>query len=121
MSSYFIDFTAFIDERKRPDGFRREVHIQETYNNILDTEHLQLIVNERFIKLVSSAGIVALKNPDEIIDSKITFDKRIFIPWHMVTHMSVNVMPITEPSIPISQDVLIPINAIKEKESKKAN
>jgi hypothetical protein len=106
MATYFADYVAYVDERKRPEGFPHEVHIHETYGEVENTEHLKAIVNDRFVKLVTGAGLVVLKDPSEILDSTtITFDKRRFIPWHCLTHMELKVTLLPEPSRP--QDLLI--------------
>lgn len=107
-ASYFVDFTAYVDQRKLPVGFPTEVHVLETYSDVENTAHLQAIVNDRFVKMVNSAGLVVLKDPTGIIDSSvISFDRRRFIPWHMLTHMELRVSLIPEPSEQ-SQDSLVP-------------
>lgn len=109
-ATYFVDFIGYMDERKRPEGFPHEVHILETYENVENTQHLQMIVNERFVKLVTSAGLVVLKDPSGIIETGIvTFDRRRFIPWHMLTHMELKVSIIPELSLQ-SQDSLTPVD-----------
>ena len=116
-STYFVDFTAYVDERKRPEGFPREVHVQETHENIEDTLHLQMVVNDRFVKLVTSSGLVVLKDPDAVITSGvITFDKRRFVPWHLLTHMEVTVTRIPDRHQP--QDLIAPPGTEPEKKSK---
>lgn len=110
--SYYVVFTAYIDERKRPENFPREVHIKDVYDRVESVEHLQFLVNDRFTKLVLSAGLVVFKNEDEPEPEhgKITFDKRIFVPWHMITHMKLDVHHM--PSKPSVQDSIIPVTAV---------
>jgi hypothetical protein len=116
--SYFVDFTAFIDERKRPEGFPKAIHIKDAYNNIESLEHLQYKVNERFVKLISGTGLVVLKDEDEIIDEgKITFDKRIYVPWHMITYMKLDVFHIP-PSLSTVQDSIVPVSALPPEPTK---
>jgi hypothetical protein len=108
MSQYFADFIGYIDEQRRPENFPHEVHVHEQYGEIENIEHLKAVVNDRFVKLVTSAGLVVLKDPSEILDSvAVTFDRRRYIPWSMITHMEVKVTLIPEPPSP--QDKLIPI------------
>ncbi len=120
-ASYFVDFTAYVDELRRPENFPHEVHVQETYSDVENTNHLQAIVNDRFIKMVASAGLVVLKDSSGILDSSIiTFDKRRFVPWHMLTHMEVSVKLITE--FPNPQEPLLPIRLAPEpKQKEKVN
>lgn len=111
MPNYFVVFTAHIDERKRPEGFPKEVYVKEQYNDCQSADHIKVIVNDRFIKLVTSAGLVVLKNPDEPLEENIfTFDKRVFVPWHMITHLYVDVEQLVMPPIPTPQDSLIPVD-----------
>ena len=117
-SSYYVEFTAFINERIRPEGFPREVKVQETFENIENTAHLQFKVNERFIQLVTSAGLIILKNPTDILDSNIiTFDKRWFVPWHMITHMGLRVERMPQ-VISTPQDSLVPHDPAPEEKPK---
>jgi hypothetical protein len=96
LSTYFVDFVANIDENKRPENFPKQVHDKQVFE-VESLEHLQFLVNKRFVELVSSSGMVVLKNDSEIIDQgKLTFDKRVYVPWHMITHMTLNaqLMPV---------------------------
>jgi len=90
--SYFVVFTAHIDRWKRPENFPHKVHVKDVFDNVESIEHLQFLVNDKFLKLVASNGIVVIKNEDEPMEEgKITFDKRIFVPWHMITYMELDV------------------------------
>jgi hypothetical protein len=92
MDSYFVVFNAHIDELRRPENFPHVVKIKDVYNDVENIPHLQFLVNDRFTKLVISAGLVVMKNEDEPVEEgKITFDKRVFVPWHMITHMTLDV------------------------------
>jgi hypothetical protein len=105
-SVYFVNFVGFIDERKRPEGFPRKINDKQVFE-VESLQHLQSMVNDRFIKLVSQSGLVVMKDDTEIQDeNKLTFDKRVFVPWHMITHMvlEVNMMPVR----PMLQDSIVP-------------
>lgn len=115
-ATYFVDFIAYVNERIRPEGFPREVHVQETYTDIESTHHLQAIVNRRFVELVTAAGLVVLKDPTGLQDqSVISFDRRIFVPWHLLTHMTLKVTLIPQLR---TQDSLLPPELIPEKKPK---
>jgi len=117
-ASYFVDFTAYVNERIRPEGFPKELHIQESYENVESTSHLQMIVNDRFVKLVTSAGLVVLKDPTGIMDTSIiTFDRRRFVPWHMLTHMELKVTLIPETNLQ-PQDSILPPELVTEPKKK---
>jgi len=97
MSEYFVRFAAHIDERKRPENFPKIVFIDETIG-VESIDQLSENVNRRFKGLVSAPGLVVLKNPDEILDTNVmTFDKRVFVPWHMITHFEAFVNLLSTP------------------------
>lgn len=109
MPDFFVEFTAHIDERKRPENFPQDVYIRETYVNIQSAEDLAKILNRRFESLIRDPGLVVFKDIDDTIDSTvITFDKRVFVPWHMITHFFANVKPLVNQEKP-SVDVLAPV------------
>jgi hypothetical protein len=109
MSKFFTRYAAKVVENKRPDGFPREIYVDETYEDIQSQEQLQDIVNKRFRAMVMSAGLVVMKDHDGTIDASIiTFDKRMFVPWHMLCNFHIDMIKqIVEPS-PVPQDALVP-------------
>lgn len=110
MSDYFVDYTAFIDERKRPENFPHQVHVINILRNVQSIDQLKDDVNKHFLNLVTSAGLVVMKDPSEPVEQdRITFDKRFFVPWHMLTHMQVDVSVISPPpNKGRPQDLLVP-------------
>lgn len=109
MSDYYVDYTAFIDERKRPENFPKLIHVVRILNNVHGVEQLKKDVNETFLELVQSAGLVAVKDPNEIVEQgMVTFDKRFFVPWHMLTHMQVDVKVLSRPEAVIPQAPIVP-------------
>jgi len=100
MSEYFVRFAAHIDERKRPENFPKVVFIDETIG-VESIDQLSENVNRRFKGLVSAPGLVVLKDPNEVLDTNVmTFDKRVFVPWHMITHFEAFVNLLTAPPTP---------------------
>ena len=115
MPNYFVRFTAHIDERKRPEGFPHEVYVDQTYENVEGAQQIREIANQRFLQLVSSPGLVVLVSPTETLDQNlVTFDKRVFVPWHMLTHFHMNVNQLVVPPDPISADPISPENSTEE-------
>jgi hypothetical protein len=109
MTDYYVDYTAFVDERKRPENFPKQVHVVRILNSIQGTDHLKHEVNQVFLELVTSAGLVAMKDPNEIVEQgMVTFDKRFFVPWHMLTHMQVDVKVLVRPEAVIPQSPIVP-------------
>jgi hypothetical protein len=109
MSNYFVKFTAPVDRFKRPDGFPEEISVVDLLYNVQGTEHLKQLVNRKFVDLVTSAGLVAMKDPDAIVDQNmVTFDKRFFVPWHMLTSLTVDVKLLVDPLERNPQDLIVP-------------
>jgi len=97
MSDYYVRFTGHIDERKRPEGFPRSVIIDESYS-VENEAHLGQVVNERFKSLVQAPGIVVMKDANALVEHGImTFDKRMYVPWHMITHFDAVIKLISPP------------------------
>lgn len=95
MQDFFVQFTAHIDERKRPENFPKQIYIRETYGNVQNVEQLATFLNKRFESLIKDPGLVVFKDIDDTIDSTaISFDKRVFVPWHMITHFHAEVKPL---------------------------
>ena len=102
MTAYFFEFTAHIDETRRPKdvNFPKEVHIHETYDGIESKEQLVALFNERVTALTQrQAGIAVFPDASRMRDAEITFDQRIYIPWHMVTHFRGRVVPMAQKAI----------------------
>ncbi len=97
MSDYYVRFTGYIDERKRPEGFPHHVIIDESYT-VENEAHLGQIVNERFKSLVQAPGIVVMKDANAPVEHGImTFDRRMYVPWHMITHFDALIKLISPP------------------------
>jgi hypothetical protein len=121
MPDYMIEWEAHIDERKRPENFPRSVFVREHYPQVESDEQLKQIFNARVKAMVVNPGLVVLPD-DEVLDlSKLTFDKRIYIPWHMITHFHGRVNLITPQSLPeIPLESLIPQDPSPTETEKKA-
>ena len=114
MPSYLFEFTANIDERKRPENFPNEIYVREQYPEIENDHQLQELFNSRFVTMIKNPGLVVFPDESEIIQTSLTFDRRIFVPWHMITHFRGRVKLITphpsESLIP-AEPVLDPVDA----------
>ena|SRR5271166_3021648 len=97
MPNYFVRFTAHIDERKRPENFPKEIYIDETYENVEGgAQQIRQIANQRFLQLAMANGLVSLKKQETMEQELVTFDKRVYVPWHMITHMHMKVTQLVE-------------------------
>ena len=115
MSSYVVRFTGYIDERKRPENFPKTVEIIESYGQIETTDQLKMLVNSRVTDLAMAPGLIALKNPTSMIDTThVAFNKRRFVPWHMITHLEMQVELSPEPASHQPDPILPVAEKVKE-------
>jgi len=112
---YLLEFEAHIDERKRPEGFPRSVFIREQYGNVEDNQ-LKDLYNNRVKTIVTNPGIVVFPEDETIDASKLNFDQRLYIPWHMVTHFHGTVKLITAPPAKTPLESLAPADPVVEKD-----
>lgn len=120
---YLFEFTAHIDENKRPkdENFPKVVHVIEQYGGIESDEQVQDLYNKRVKALVMNPGIVVFLHENELIQSSLTFHQRYFIPWHMITHFHGRVKLMTPAEqLKTSLDSLIPSNPEPTEKDKKA-
>lgn len=114
MADYLFEWTAHIVENKRPDGFPREVFVREQYANLPD-ERVKEFYNERVKMMVSNPGLVVFPNDAETIDSSLTFDQRVYVPWHMITHFHGRVKVLTPSPEASPLDNIVPVDAEPER------
>jgi hypothetical protein len=114
---YLFEFTAHIDERKRPEGFPRKVFVREQYDQV-PAEALRELYNNRAKALVTSVGLSVFLN-DPVLTDPLGINQRVFIPWHMITHFQGELKPIMPKPEPILLEQLTPPNGPAPKEAKK--
>lgn len=107
MADFMMEWEAHIDERKRPEGFPHSVFVREQYQNIESDDQLKQIFNNRVKQMVTNPGLVVFPEDESIDASKLTFDQRIFVPWHMITHFSGRVKIVTP-----AQQAEIPLESL---------
>jgi hypothetical protein len=114
MPDYAIEFEGHIDERKRPEGFPRSVFVREQYQGIETDQQLKELYNSRFLTIVKQPGFVVYLE-DQIIDgTSLSFDQRVYIPWHMITHFHGNAKLMT----PQLENIMPQEVTLSEKEKK---
>jgi hypothetical protein len=116
--SYLFEFTAHIDERKRPEGFPKKVFVREQYQDLPD-EEVKNLYNQRVKSMVTAPGIVVFLDDHEIILTDLSFDQRTYIPWHMITHFGGRAVVITPKPEPTPLEALFPPNGPAPQEAKK--
>ncbi|VVB52900.1 Uncharacterised protein [uncultured archaeon] len=94
MQEYLIVFQAHVDRLRSPENFPTSVLIKETVFAESE-EQLKHIYNAKFSLHVASPGLAVWIDPDRVDASRITFNQKIFVPWHMITYFHGDVHPIT--------------------------
>lgn len=91
---YIVTFTAFIDERKRPERFPKVIKdvLPVTFNN--GTE-LVNFVNARNEMYNRNQGMGVNLDPGSLEDLSIIDTKRVWVPMHMITHLTASIKALT--------------------------
>jgi hypothetical protein len=85
---YTVRFIGYIDERKRPEGFPHEVYVDAFYR-VKDGQELKEAINGQCRVFINQQCMVVPKEPGKLEDmSRVQFDIRMLVPWHMITHLS---------------------------------
>jgi hypothetical protein len=95
MPDYFFEFTAHIDRLRAPENFPREVYVKEQYYQLPNDDVVKELYNKRFQIMIANPGIVVFLDDEPTIESKLNFDKRVFVPWHMITYFHGRIKLIT--------------------------
>jgi hypothetical protein len=83
-ADYVVEYSYHIDERKRPEGFPKIVYVIDHYQNIENEAAIVELYNNRFRGLAKEPGVVVFLDQNKIDSSKVNFDSRVFVPWHMI-------------------------------------
>ena len=116
MPDYLFEFTAHIVEDKRPEGFPRQVFIREQYVDLPDSESVKTLYNSRVKSLVTNPGIVVFIDDKAIIDTELSFDQRVFIPWHMISYLHGRAKQLTPPEAMLDKMALPELPPVKPKD-----
>lgn len=86
-----------IVEALRPDDFPQEIYIDHVVRDFTD-EQIMNLINTTVTKIVATGAMVVMKDPgDEDQTGKVHFDLRMVVPVHMISHLTSDVMRMTEP------------------------
>jgi len=94
MSDYVIVFTAYLDERKRPEGFPRKVKevLTARFDRLPD---LVDFVNKRHQMYIQSKGMGATLDKVDLDRLGITETERVWIPERMIAFTTVVIKNMT--------------------------
>lgn len=99
---YLFTFTAYIDERKRPEGFPKVIYDKIIWN-CQNNEEIVKFVNNRCALYTMNHGIGVRINPDALEDLGIVNTDRMWVPSHMITHLTATFRLITDANKQISE------------------
>ncbi len=87
MSDYRVRFIGHIDDRKRPEGFPREVY-SDIFCRVKNEQELKAAINEQSKVFILQQCMVVPKGDVLVEDmSKVRFDTRMMVMMHMITHI----------------------------------
>ena len=96
---FLVTFIFHIDERKRPEGFPRQVRDLVMINSD-SKQGLVTAVNTESLKYIRMQGVSVRKDPYAAEDPNKLDTERMFVPLHMITHFEADVKTITgEPAV----------------------
>ena len=91
---YILTFTGYIDERKRPERFPRVIEDKIIWS-FDKTEDLVNFVNNRVALYAKNQGMGVTLDEKVIEDLSIVDTNRMWVPLHMITHMTATYKAIT--------------------------
>lgn len=88
MTSYFVTFMAYIDERKRPENFPKVIH----FSAMIHAENQEQLGGQvnllLFQNFVQPQGVGVRRDPYKTEEvGKQDLNDRMWIPMHMITHI----------------------------------
>jgi hypothetical protein len=91
---YLVTFVFHIDERKRPEGFPRQV--RDLIIVSADSKQgLVTAVNTESLKYIRMQGASVRKDPYAMENPNKLDTERMFVPIHMITHFEAEVKTVT--------------------------
>lgn len=100
MTEYFVTFTAYIDERKRPENFPKKIHslaiVQaDTVDQLVKNVNNLLV--EAIVKNQGMAVPIEIAKMEKV--GQLDFSNRMWVPLHMITHIVPSINIITPESV----------------------
>jgi hypothetical protein len=94
MSDYLIKFIGHINERKRPENFPREIYdlLFVRIDEKVGKDGLVNAVNTESMKYIRLQGMtVRMVDPEQMEDLTKIDTERMYVPMHMITHITAEV------------------------------
>ena len=85
---YMVRFVGHVDERKRPEGFPREIY-SDIFCRVKNEQELKVAINEQSKVYIVQQCMVVPKEPGRMESlAKPEFDTRMLVPLHLITHIT---------------------------------
>lgn len=91
---YLVRYTAHINERIRPEGFPKKVLVNVVLS-ASDREQLNTHINNFAGGFIAQQAVVALKDPLAVQARELDLEKRMIVPFAMISHIDCEVFPVT--------------------------
>lgn len=86
-TDYLIKIIGHIEESKRPESFRNQIVFEFIFRCEKPQETTD-VISERIFQIHKQGGMVGRSKPDEIDDPDGSYDRFIYVPIHMISHIS---------------------------------
>lgn len=84
---FMVRFIGHIDARKRPENFPKEV-VNDIFARVKNDKELRDAINNQAQVFINQQCMIVPKDNNKTEDrSKISFDNRMLVPLHMITHI----------------------------------
>ena len=92
---FLIRFCGHIDETRRPEGFPAAVYA-DVFARVGSDKDLRSIINDQCTVFIKQQCMIVPKDPGGLENLKYTtFDSRVLVPLHMITHLTTETKKIT--------------------------
>ena len=90
MPDWIVTFTGYIDERKRPERFPRVIKdvLAVSFQNSIELVNFVNARNEMYNR---NQGMGINLDPSALEDLSIIDTKRVWVPMHMITHLTATI------------------------------
>lgn len=103
MPDYMVKFIGHIDVHKRPQGFPAELVQVEVLQDV-DKDALVTFITKRLKEIIYLQGMGASLDPAALQDPAKIDTNRAFVPMHMLTHLTSEVIQIQR-DVPTEADI----------------
>lgn len=91
---YMLTFVGHIVESKRLSGFPQEI-AYEMFARVDNLEGLRKLTNDTLAMFIRGRGMIVFEDPQAMREQKFEPDSQIFVPMHMISHITTKTKALT--------------------------